>query len=68
LIDTYPNQPTTEAAKDELEKMGIKQPGADSTVISEITEVSVQAYPNPFNPETNISYVLPHESLVTIEV
>jgi Secretion system C-terminal sorting domain len=36
--------------------------------ISEVNKFNISNYPNPFNPETNISFNLPSEQKVTIDV
>ncbi|MDD3051231.1 MAG: T9SS type A sorting domain-containing protein [Candidatus Cloacimonetes bacterium] len=40
----------------------------DDNIVLPVAEFSVNAYPNPFNPNLTISYTLPAESDITIDI
>jgi DNA-binding transcriptional regulator YhcF (GntR family) len=61
------------AAVDEMiQGYGIQSPQESESVSSDaasaVSNVIAQSYPNPFNPETEISYTLPENSYVSVTI
>jgi tetratricopeptide (TPR) repeat protein len=59
--------PDSEAAEDEREQFPDLPPITDDTVFPEKYQL-LSAYPNPFNPMTTISYMIPEDSHVEISI
>ena len=71
IIEKYPDNPTAQSAKDELEYME-HEPVSEKPVTTEKADkpfnVSAHSYPNPFNPDTHITFILPDKGRVTVNI
>ncbi|MEX2116159.1 MAG: T9SS type A sorting domain-containing protein [Bacteroidota bacterium] len=70
LIAAHPEQPESFSAQATL---GTWEPkptvrGTETAKVSIGTELSLQSYPNPFNPATEIRFAIPEEGLVTLRI
>jgi len=68
VIANYPEHMTAQSAKEELESMGKKYGEDEMATTESANELSIENYPNPFNPETTIRYHLAEASHVTIKI
>ena len=71
LIQQYPDQRRNHHVENKLREMGEevhKYVAQDSAAAEEPLELSVQSYPNPFNPETNIHFTLPDQGRIVLKI
>ncbi|MGD8782594.1 MAG: T9SS type A sorting domain-containing protein [Ignavibacteria bacterium] len=70
VLSNYPENIFAKYAKIQLKNLGIESeetPGSEN-LSNESSELSIENYPNPFNPATIISYTLPEEGRVSIKI
>jgi hypothetical protein len=69
VINNYPGSPLVEFAKNGLELSGkeVKETPGEN-IADENNAFSADAYPNPFNPTTTISFNLPEAGRVAVKV
>ena len=67
LVEKYPDNPTAESAMDELENIGENFYVSEDNELSP-SEFTIENYPNPFNPKTQIRFSLPEAVHVKIQV
>lgn len=70
LIAAFPNQPESHSAQTTLGTWEPKlvERGTETPKEAIGTELSLQSYPNPFNPATEIRFTIPEEGLVTLRI
>jgi flagellar hook assembly protein FlgD len=59
---------TAQSAKEELESMGKKYGEDEMAATESANKLSIENYPNPFNPDTHIQFTLPEEGQVTAAI
>lgn len=70
LIAQFPGEPESQSAQ---VNMGTWEPqvvekGTEQETEPETTELSLETYPNPFNPTTAIRFSIPQDGLVTLRI
>jgi tetratricopeptide (TPR) repeat protein len=68
VIANYPEHMTAQSAKEELESMGKKYGEDEMAATESANKLSIENYPNPFNPDTHIQFTLPEEGQVTAAI
>ena len=68
IADDYPDNSLAEFAKKELGGLGVKFSKPANKTSDNNSGLSINCYPNPFNPTTKISFTLPQNGRVSLKV